>query len=605
MKHAPAVIAVTMLLHVANGSLTAVDAQTPIDSNGVVTRRVTLLGPAQFPWSKMSAAGGNLVYTDWSQLGSLYVLDLAGGEPREVVKAKDRQFSESSVVSPDGKQIAYAWFNGEVYDLRVVGIDGSEPRVLFENPEVYWLQPNAWSPDGSQILTLFVRRDNSSQLALISTRDGSHRVLRTLGDWRGGGCPIFSPDGKFVACQRPTEDDSEQQDIFALATDGSREIPVIRHPADDEVLGWAPDGTLLFLSDRSGTPSAWAIRTEGGEPRGEPFMIKADLWGIANHLGFAGDGSFYYSVKAQNSQVFIATLDSTASAVVGASIPVGVDYRVLTVAPDWSPDGRHLAFLTDEGSHYQVGSRGIVVRSMATGETRKLVPHLADVRSVQWTSDGLGFFTIGIDDRRRRGLYRIDAQTADIERIDTGDHIPGFNVAAGESSIYYDLHLQGQAPMGTIVAHDLRTGQEQELYTFPGPGRPLALSPDGSQLATAGDPGQGAAIQLLPTAGGAPRTVMQSLVVAAFSIDWTPDGQHLLVTGHRLSERGQAETITALLPIAGGEPTLLPGIRAELGPRVHPDGRQIAFAAGVPQYEIWVMEHIPLLEPQRTSASRR
>ncbi len=609
MKHASALIAVTMLLHFASGSVTAVDAQTPIDSNGVVTRRVTPLGPGQFPWSKMSAAGGNLVYTDWSplHLGSLYVLDLAEGGAREIVKATDGQYSEFSALSPDGTQIAYAWFNGEVYDLRVVGTDGSEPRVLFRNPEVVWLAPFAWSPDGSQILAQFVRRDKSEQIVLVSPEDGSHRVLRTADRWPGGSCESFSPDGSFVACQRATEEESEQRDIFLLATDGSREVPVIRHPADDLMLGWAPDGTILFLSDRSGTPSAWAMRTEGGEPRGEPFMIKADLWGIKNYLGFAGDGSFYYSVELHDSQVFVAELDSTAPTGVGASIPVGGGHYVRGVAPEWSPDGRYLAFLTAKRPNFRFGSRGIVVRSMATGDTRELVPNLG-FHSVRWTSDGLGFFTIGTDNRGRHGLYRIDAQTAEIERIATGDYIPGNRFAASETTIYFNLSYLGQEPLGTVVAHDLRTGQQQELYTFSGNARRLAVSPDGSQLAIMVEQvSRERAIQLLPTAGGTPRTVMQvpdDLGIVTFA--WTPDGQHLFVSGIPPSNGGgSAGPVVMRVPIAGGEPTVLSGIGAARGLRVHPDGRQIAFSRGVSQVEIWVMENIPLLAPLRTSASRR
>jgi Tol biopolymer transport system component len=603
MKYSP-MIAVTMLLHFASGSVTAVDAQTPIDSNGVVTRRVATLGPGQIPSSKMSAAGGSFVYTHWSplHLGSLFVFDLAEGGARKVVKATDEQFSEFSVLSPDGTQIAYAWFNGEQYDLRVVGTDGSEPRVLFEDPEVFWLAPYAWSPDGSEILAHFLRRGKSNQTVLVSPEDGSHRVLRT-----GVGCSSFSPDGSFVACARNTGEESNQRDIFLLATDGSLEVPVIRHPADDVMLGWAPDGTILFLSDRSGTPSAWAIRTEGGEPRGEPFMIKADLWGIKHYLGFAGDGSFYYSVELQDNQVFVAELDSTAPTGVGASIPVGGDYHVIPAAPEWSPDGRYLAFLTDKGPIFRRGSRGIVVRSMATGDTHELVPNLAFIQSVRWTSDGLGFFTIGFNKELGTGLYRIDAQTAEIERIATGDYIPGTKFAASETTIYFNLSYLGQEPRGTIVAHDLRTGEQQELYTSSGNSGPLAVSPDGSQLAILEQVGQEWGIQLLPTAGGTPRTVMQ--VPDDFGIvriGWTPDGQHLFVTGIPPSNGGgSAGPVVMRVPIAGGEPTVLSGLGAARGLRVHPDGRQIAFSRGVRQFEIWVMENIPLLEPLRTPSSRR
>ena len=82
--------------------------------------------------------------------------------------AASKEFAYFSVPSRDASRVAYAWFNeAGFYDLRVIPLAGGEPRVLFRNEEAGFVQPTSWTPDGKQILTLFFRKDNISQIALV------------------------------------------------------------------------------------------------------------------------------------------------------------------------------------------------------------------------------------------------------------------------------------------------------------------------------------------------------------------------------------------------------------------------------------------------------
>ena len=84
------------------------------------------------------------------------------------------------------------------------------------------------------------RKDRSAQIGLVSTDDGSLRVLKSV-DWRGPTHMFFSPDGKYLGFDF-------QSDVFVLAIDGSREIPAVVYPSDDTMVGWSPDGTRLLLA---------------------------------------------------------------------------------------------------------------------------------------------------------------------------------------------------------------------------------------------------------------------------------------------------------------------------------------------------------------------
>src|SRR5207249_1958236 len=144
------------------------------------------------------------------------------------------------------------------------------------------------------------------QIAVISVVDGSVRVLKTLDSYS---LKIrFSPDGRCIAYDA-RQQDSDNSDIFLLAADGSREIRLVEHPADDQLLGWTPDGNyILFASDRSGTMSAWLQRVSDGKPQGPPDLVKQDI-GQAQPVGFTRTGSFYYGLVIGSSDVFTAGYD--------------------------------------------------------------------------------------------------------------------------------------------------------------------------------------------------------------------------------------------------------------------------------------------------------
>ena len=149
--------------------------------------------------------------------------------------------------------------------------------MLYQNEEVTWVHPSAWTPDGKHILALFRRKDETNQLVLVSVADGSVRVLKSLG-WNYPRHMGLSPDGRYIVYDSRLDENSPNRDIFLLATDGSREIPLIEHPANDTGPMWTPDGTkVVFASDRTGSTSAWVVRLADGNAQGPPELVKPDL----------------------------------------------------------------------------------------------------------------------------------------------------------------------------------------------------------------------------------------------------------------------------------------------------------------------------------------
>src|SRR5688572_22363202 len=132
--------------------------------------------------------------------GDLLIRETSTGAVRRVAAkpAGSREFAYFSAISRDSSKVAYAWFNDEeFYDLRVVNIDGSGTRILYRNEQAGFVQPCAWTSDGKQILTLFFRKDNISQIALVPVEGGPPKILRSL-NWVYPKRMDISPDGRFI-----------------------------------------------------------------------------------------------------------------------------------------------------------------------------------------------------------------------------------------------------------------------------------------------------------------------------------------------------------------------------------------------------------------------
>jgi Tol biopolymer transport system component len=548
--------------------------------------------------------GRYLTCQDWPS-ENVAVRDLATGQKRMLTsKAKGSlEFAMLSVPSPDGKQVAYSWYNADgFYDLRVVGMDGSNLRVLYASRELTYVYPSDWSLDGRHVLAVFDRRDKPSQIVLVSVPDGSVRVLKSF-DKTSPGRARFSPDGRYIAYHFNQQPGSTAQDISVFAVDGGRETAVVRHPANDVLFDWTPDGKrLLFGSDRSGTMGVWWIQIADGQPMGTPDLVKPDLGQDVRPLGFTRGGSFYYEVRTGLSDVYIAEVNFASGRVLAPPILATERFAGSNSRPDWSRDGLKLAYLSHRGPGVW-GARAICVRDTATGEVREISSKLERVISIRWFPDGQSLLAAAQGPSGDYGPFRIDVQNGEFERVDLTRPAPmGIMGAAwsADGKTFYYVRWGPAAKASSVVARDLATGQERQLHSVIEPSvyqSGVSISPDGQRLAVVVRDKEGGPVRhvtVVPTAGGEARDVLGSTeLLWPVSIAWAPDGQSVLFV--KQPEARNSKTELWLVPVHGGEPRKLdlsaPNMR-ELS--VHPDGRRIAFTAGGDRSEVWVMENFLL-----------
>jgi beta-lactamase regulating signal transducer with metallopeptidase domain/Tol biopolymer transport system component len=531
--------------------------------------------------ASISPDGKYLCDVDWDT-GNLVVRELATGKVRPLTSKgsweDSRDMAGESAISPNSKTVAFKWLvemKGD--ELHIVGLDGSEHRLLRPGD----LFPVDWSPDGKQILAT-IRRKDAQDIVWVSAVDSSVEGITTVKNGWSEKTDL-SPDGRYIAYDIPQEKGSSKRDIFVFAVDERREIPLVQHPADDKLLGWTPDGKhILFVSDRMGTANAWLLQVADGKPHGLPELVKP-LIGDVKPIGFTQSGSYYYTASYKAEDVYVASLDLETGKVLSSPRPIRQSGS--ESCPDWSPDGRCLAYCSQRHPNE---SQVIHIRSMVTGQERDFDLNFPRFLCLRWSPDGRSLLASRFNRKAPQVVYKVD--------VETGKHTALLRSQLKNIS-EAELSPDGKAlfyrESGSLLVRDLETGHEKELFRSPPMIWWWALSPDGQHLALnirENKPNRCFVLKVMSSAGGNTRELLRKNLDEHISdVVWTPDSQNVL-----------CETFTKQgpklwrIPAEGGEPRELWQWEKGIGLqhlRVHPDGRRIAFVGTHAAFELWEMSN--------------
>lgn len=555
----------------------------------VVLRRVWS-GPQVDFLGAPSPDGRQFSLVDWES-GDLALRDLATDKLRRVTNKGSwdvsGEFALSSVMSRDGRRIAYTWLNRDlVYELRVIGVDGSGMQTLLSRT---YVTPHAWSPDGKQILALLWDDDGTTRIAVVDAKSGATRVLKSL-SWKTPLKMDLSPDGRFIAYDLPSDVSMFSRDIHVLAVRGETESQLTRETTDERLLGWSPDGaSLLFASNRGGSEGVWLLPVANGRRTGDPVLVRHDVWRV-RALGFARH-AYFYGVTISQGQIYTAALDPKQNRIISTPTPLTDPSRGDASAAAWSPDGLSIAYVVRVGDLRSPWT--VVIRSMRTGETRELAPQLAQVFRMAWAPDGNSLVVTGAG-KGRTGAFRVDLKTAEARPIVSmpGPFVPVGPVLSPDGNTLFYFRYRSEDKTLDIIARDLTTDRERVIGPRVSTTQNLVISPDGRQLAfTTADPKTKLhSLAVVAAEGGAARVVHQLAARARFGnfgVGWTPDGKTLFFSASAGPDRKLYK-----IPVQGGNPELVLDMITG-GLRIHPDGRSIAFDSGDWKGEVWVMENLP------------
>ena len=555
-----------------------------------------------------SSDGRYLSFVDYSlRLGNVAVRDLKTRQNRLLTHSKSAAEGsvEYPVISPDGTLVAYGWTAHDGYSIRVIKFDGSAMRII-ATPTIDNLYSQvAWSPDGKRLAIVANAKDRSRQIALVTVADGSIATLLSAPEVNGLGG--FSPDGRFLtfsAAPGGAAPSDSNSDVFTIAVDGSTKTPLVQEPSRDASPMWTPDGrAIVFVSDRSGTASLWAVGVSNGKPTTAPVQIRPDIGSIGN-MGFARSGTFFYGFWINESDVYLASVDPVTLAVTSPPTRLTDRSPGLNSTPHWSPDGRSIAFLRGADRW----SKTIVIRSLANGVERTLPTRIVDAffttnYGLAWYPDGRSLLL--------RDKHPTNAKHATVRRIDidSGQEVVLFEAADWDVAAPLKLSPDGAALYYTVfsrdttrdinhlrfVRRDLASGHVTQLfeketgfYSVYG----LLVAPDNSRVVFLDSIGsRPRTLVSLPVAGGAPRELHPSDAaeprptssVGAWMRDWTPDGRAVIT---KTTDGG-----VWTFPIDGGMPRKLDWALPAVGD-LSPDGTTTVFQVGTQRRELRTIDNL-------------
>jgi len=560
----------------------------------LATRRVL---PDAFGVEGVLTADGKYIRYMDQGTGDVVQFEVAGGQRSRITNREPLSETEHSVefhvFSRDGKQIAYNSVvptdaKDLVYPLKIRNLDGSGLRKLYSEKD--YVQPLDWSPDAGSILALH-SHDKTNELTLISTADGSERVLRSIPSALSSPqSASFSPDGRFVAFSLVGEGSPPQGDVFLMTADGRNEVVVAGHPAEDQMLRWTPDGrSLVFLSDRSGTRDIWTVRITGGKQQGEPELLKRDFGYDAEVLGFAPDGSLYYKTYTRLGGLYNGEVDLETGKVLVPPAPVTTRYTGPPSQPTWSPDGRNLAYISRRGPAVP-GNNILTIRFAATGEERFLSPRLRYVNQISWAPDGRSIIAIGIAETET-GIFRIDTETSGITKLAGVNHFAPHLCPDGKTLVCIKV-----GPI--ITKRNLDTGEESEVVKVAPTQSGYDLSPDGREVVFQVNH----VVKTVSLNGGEPRELFHDLAKSTggwweYDLKWTRDGRFIIARGCIFQDdHGQIfypGSEIWRIPAQGGTPMKLDlSVPKMASFALHPDNRRFSFSVYEgSKSELWVMEN--------------
>jgi dipeptidyl aminopeptidase/acylaminoacyl peptidase len=365
--------------------------------------------------------------------------------------------------------------------------------------------------------------------------------------------PERSPDGKWVAytvSSADTEKDKRDTDVWMVSWDGGEQVRLTSSKDSESHPRWSPDGKYLaFLASR---------KNDGDEDDDKKDKKKgAQVW-LLNRAG--GEAEKLTDIEGD--------ID---------------DYA-------WSPDSRRLVLVVDDPDPAADPEK-------MEGWKRKTKPPIV-VDRYAFKNDESGYLG-----KLRSHLYLFDIAAKKAEQITSGDFDDRNATWSPDGTRIAFVSERDKDPDRTnnpdIFVIEAKAGATPtRLTTFPGPdeGKP-AWSPDGKTIAyLQGDEPRYwqynlARLALIPSTGGTPRVLTESLDRAVSSPVWSKDGKSIFV----VVEDDRAQYL-ARVPAAGGavEP-LTTGRRVVNSPSLGSDGNIAVTASTTSEpFEVFAVEQSKL-----------
>lgn len=338
----------------------------------------------------------------------------------EVLEAFGR-ISEFAV-SPDGKSIAFTLTYEDIKENK-------------GNSEIYILDPATretkrltktaasesslqWIENGSRLAYL-VKEEKTGKPQITSIKpDGSDLKIHSCVE-NGVECFVFSPDGKKVVYGSPIKPYNKNKEVFeGLEKTTGRLVDDLMYKHWDE---WVTEIPHPFIADYKDGEVVNAVDIL----EGEPFECPVRPFGGAESFAWSPDSrQLVYCSKKQTGKDYAF---STNSDLYLYDVETGKTIKNLTEGnlgydtdPQFSPDGKTLAWLSMVTPKYESDKKRLMVMDMATGSKRDLTKDWDYwPEGYKWNKDGKTIYFTGYY-QGTEPCFKIDVKSAKITMIAAG-----------------------------------------------------------------------------------------------------------------------------------------------------------------------------------------
>ncbi len=232
--------------------------------------------------------------------------------------------------------------------LAVRRVDG-EVQVLARGPMV---RNPAFAPDGA---SLAFESDRASFRDLYRVPRSGGDVVRLTDDREGNYEPSFVDGGALVF----TSSRDGEAEIYRMRADGTAPVRLTRSAGDDVAPRPSPDGRLVaFLSARDGVDHVFVMRADGSDVR----PVRAATQDEEREHTWSPDGTrLAFVAKSKSGRPRVLVWDRGRDAAFAIT-----DGTTIADMPAFSPDGRYVAYVNDDGRGPDVW----VARSDGSGAVR-------------------------------------------------------------------------------------------------------------------------------------------------------------------------------------------------------------------------------------------
>ena len=431
---------------------------------------VTQPGNQNVRVSPLTALPGNEKWPALSPDGKQVVFAWDGGKPNgksdlyikfigvERIAQLTHQPADAMIPawSPDGSTIAFLRSNGADRGLFAMSVLGGPERRLdaFTDDLYGGFNSVSWSPDGRQL-----EYGAEGKVRLLTLDSGEIRNLDSP-QCEDAYSPVFSPDGQWTAFLCRTT--AGNTDIH-LASSGGQQVKNLHSFRGLPVsLAWSADSRRVIFVDSGGL---FEVDRNGGQPWRLPFAQT----GVEEQIALRGP-RLVYAQSPGDLNIWRVDLMS------GRNRSMLVPTTRQQKAPAISPDGKRLAFGSD-----RTGTWEVWVANLDSGDPVQLSSFQSLTGSPRWSPDGRW---IAFDSRvsGEAALYLVDPSAALPKRIATNG-VPGsvptwsadsawiYFTSASESGALYRVAREGGTPQLVTKTHGYNLQHSKDgrlLYFFAG-----------------------------------------------------------------------------------------------------------------------------------------